>query len=146
MTLTHTDLTTRRCNLITRTARRAMGAIGIAAITTALSLTATAARAETTSAKTIPVQPAAAAWEQKLDGALRAMTETSPDVTQTVRVRIADVAAKDKAAHLAQWGFEIRQQSATSELVLRATAREAMVLAEDPEIAAISIERTAQAD
>jgi hypothetical protein len=80
---------------------------------------------------------ARAPWQQKLDAALQAAVVSTPDVAQRVVVETT-TPAREKAAALAAAGFEVHAGARPGTVVITATGRELMVLAEDPDITSIA--------
>jgi hypothetical protein len=81
-----------------------------------------------------------APWEVKLTPALQAAAEANPDAVLRIRVGVAPGQRVGKARDLATFGFTVHSSDAADAIVLSATAREAMVLAEDPEIATLALD------
>jgi hypothetical protein len=77
-------------------------------------------------------------WQQKLDSTLRQAARRSPDTVQRLIVVTASGEGRAKSESLAAWGFTVHAERGT-EVVISATARDAMVLAEDPQIRAIAV-------
>jgi hypothetical protein len=115
-----------------RVAVQGLVAVCLLSVSTLGAATAAAAPAAAIAAGTAP------AWQQKLDATLKAAATAAPDVLQPVLVRTAADVRKAKVEALARWGFAIEAERHQDGILIAASARDAMVLAEDPEIAGLS--------
>ena len=123
------------------TTLRAAGALLIVLGLHSVAFASTPATATSTGTQT-----STSSWQDKLDTPLLIAAESAPDDVYPVLIRTRQTSLDEKAAALRAAGFTIHGLVG-GQLLLSATAREAMVLAEDADIDRIALqdERHAEA-